>query len=95
MEKQKKKLNREQLNDLRKGHFILGKHPNQFMSVSHSAHGDLGFNMEKPIGDRLMTQSSNVQIGDPKLKSAFYQTTYEVSNQNRSLANVRNMTLIF
>ena len=88
------KLNREQLNELRKEHFILGKHPNQFESVSHSVHGDFGFNMENPIGDRWKTMSSSVQLGDPKLKSAFYQTTYEVSNQSRALGNVITYTII-
>ena len=82
------KLNREQLNELRKEHFIFGKHPNNFQSVSHIAHGDKGMNMLQPIGSKKGNQASHVQIGDPNYDKNFFQTTYEVANQSRPLGNV-------
>lgn len=81
------KLNREQLNQLRAEHFILGKHPSQFRSVSHTAHGSMDINASKPIGNRQSTQASSVQLGDPKLSSQFFQTTYEVSNKSRPIGD--------
>ena len=36
------KLNREQLNELRKEHFIYGKHPPQFQTVNQTTYGDKG-----------------------------------------------------
>ena len=82
------KLNRDQLNELRKEHFIFGKHPTQFKTVSQIAHNGYGLNAQRPIQDRTKTQSSSVQIGDPKLSNTYFQTTYEVSNQSRPLGNV-------
>jgi hypothetical protein len=82
------KLNRDQLNELRKEHFIFGKQPTQFKSVSQIAHGGYGLNAQRPIQDRTKTQSSSVKIGDPKLATTYFQTSYEVSNQARPLGNV-------
>jgi hypothetical protein len=82
------KLNRDQLNQLRKEHFIFGKHPPQFKSVTQMAHGDKGINTVDAIGNRQKTQSSSVRIGDPNQAKTFFQTTYEVANQSRPLGNV-------
>lgn len=83
------KLNRDQLNELRKEHFIFGKHPNNFRSVNQITYGDNGMNMSQPIGNKQATQSSSVQIGDPKLAKTYFRTTYEQANQLRPLGNVR------
>lgn len=85
------RLNRGQLNELRKEHFILGKHPFDFQSVSHLAYGDKGMNMMAPVGSQKGTQKSSVQIGDPSLAKTYFQTTYEVSNQARPIGNVSSL----
>lgn len=82
------KLNRDQLNELRKEHFIYGKHPPQFQTVNQSTYGDKGMLHSAPSGNRQKTQSSSVQIGDPSMAKTYFQTTYEVSNQARPLGNV-------
>lgn len=82
------KLNREQLNELRKEHFILGKHPAQFKSVNQIAYGDKGMAFVPPVSNRHATQASTVTIGDPSQARNFFQTTYEVANQARPLGNV-------
>jgi hypothetical protein len=81
------KLNREQLNELRKEHFILGKHPSQFKSVNQLTYGDKGINTSDAIGNRHATQASSLRIGDPSLANNFFQTTYEVANQSRPIGN--------
>jgi hypothetical protein len=82
------KLNRDQLNELRKEHFIYGKHPPQFTTVNQTTYGDKGMLSNAPSGNRQGTQASSVQIGNPSLAKNFFQTTYEVSNQSRPLGNV-------
>lgn len=89
------KLNREQLNELRKEHFILGKHPSHFQSVTHLAHGDKGMNVSAPVGNRQGTQASSVQIGNPAFTKTFFQTTYELANQTRPLGDVSSRFCYF
>jgi hypothetical protein len=81
------KLNREQLNELRKEHFILGKQSTRFQSVSHMSHGDKGMAPSELQGSKQGFQRSSVRIGDPNLAKTYFQTTYEVSNQSRPLGN--------
>jgi len=81
------KLNRQQLNELRKEHFILGKHPNHFRTENQIKYGDNGINMVAPVGNRQMTTTSSVKIGDPKLAGTYFRTTYEQANQERPLGN--------
>ena len=81
------KLNRDQLNELRKEHFILGKQNTRFQSVTHAAHGDKGMNKPDLLGSKTGFQRSSVKIGDPNLAKTYFQTTYEVSNQSRPMAN--------
>ena len=87
-------LNREQLNQLRKEHFILGKHPSVFRTVNQATYGDHGMNAVAPVGNRQVTTASSVKIGDPNFNKTYFQTTYEVANQSRPLASVR-MRLIY
>ena len=82
------KLNRDQLNKLRNENFIYGKHPTEFKSVSQIAHGGYGLIGQRPIQDRIKTLSSSIQIGDPKLATTYFQSTFEVSNQSRMLENI-------
>lgn len=82
------KLNRDQLNQLRKEHFIFGKHPHQFKSVNQLTYGDKGMAAVDPVSNRHATQASSVRIGDPNLAKNFFQTSYEVANQSRPLGNV-------
>lgn len=79
------KLNREQLNELRKEHFILGKHPSQYKSVTHMAHDEKGMARQDALGSRKAFQASSVRLGDPELSKTFFQTTYEVANQAKPL----------
>ena len=81
------KLNRQQLNELRKEHFIFGKQQPRFQSVSHLSHGNKGVQSNPLAGSKQAFQRSSVKIGDPNQAKTFYQTTYEVSNQSRPLGN--------